>query len=57
MADLNIEQYRINEMYESEIRVIDDIWIPVYVFAKDDYILYTITPDNQLFSNLIKNLK
>ena len=57
MTDLNIEQYSINEMYESEIRVIDDIWIPVYVFAKEDYILYTITPDNQLFSNLIKNLK
>ena len=57
MGELGIDEYTLNNMSEGELTVINGKTIPVYVYVKENFIIYTISEDNQLFFKLINNLE
>ena len=57
MGELGIDEYTLNNMNEGELTVINGKTIPVYIYVKEDFIIYTISQDNQLFFKLINNLE
>ena len=57
IGELGIDEYTLNNMNEGELTFINGKTIPVYVYVKENLIVYTISQDNQLFFKLINNLE